>query len=515
MDENIFGSGFFSVVTDLLKKEARNDPNVPDSFVMTDTPSIPKRMIRHVSSVDDIKQAISDAVREKKVIRAVGSEHSVKESIYPDGDGITIRLEGDLRKLTQKEIMKGGKKYLRVRVGAGCNIGVDPDDPGSNVSNSLAKQINDLGYALPITGGIIYQTVGGFMQTGSAGGSLQHGFEDVIQTIEFVNGRREVVIAEPDQPIWCAVGVSMGLLGIITHVTFDLPETFYVEGTQINKKFEDSDIGFDENGKSRLPATLKSKEYFRANWFPQQGVNKVAEWSGHQVATNGPIEPYNDPLSSPLVALGAGLTLYATSCLLQKPKLSEFDLWMIKVLLNKFEPDGAKQTFRDYWFKILPQDNTVPTDTLLPVEFTEIWLPMDKCDEVMKSLQKMFKDPKAAGNFATEIYAAKASPFWLSMSYGGPYVRIDAFWYAHNCGNIREFYEHFWRTLLIYDKSRLHWGKYMPLPGEKVSDKVTFNLEYMKAAYPEMNEWLKKRQYHDPHNIFLNNYWREYFEIKD
>ena len=125
----------------------------------------------------------------------------------------------------------------------------------------------------------------------------------------------------------------------------------------------------------------------------------------------------------------------------------------------------------------------------------------------------MFQDPKAAGNFATEIYGAKKSDFWLSMSYGEDMVRIDPYWFHWNSGDKREFFTNFWNALLPLDEHvRLHWGKWLPEPGQICGGKA-FNLAYLKTAFPKMEEWLKLREIYDPKNVFLTDYWRKILEI--
>lgn len=488
------------------------EPADESSVKMFGLPSL-FRKVTKVFTVEEVQQAVLDAKNDGKILRVQGSRHSVKESIFATKSDATLKLVGELRNCVMKEITRDGQKYLEVVVGGGCNIHSDPKDLGSRPHNGLAEQVNSLGYALPITGGITHQTIGGFMATGSAGGSVDHSFEDVVRDIEFVNGKGERIETKVNEPLWCAVGVSMGLIGIITKVTMHLPKTFYVEGAEENVKFADSMIGPDKNGKSKLKITLQSKEYFRVNWFPQKGVKMVQQWYGKQVPVDGKIKRYKNPLRNPLYAVGAGSVLLYTSCLLQKSEVKNDELEKMANLLNLFVKDGDVQTFRDYWHKVLPQDDQVPTDSLFPVEFTEIWLPIDQCDAVMDKLEMMFEEPKAAGNFATEIYSAKESKFWLSMSFGGDYVRINPYWYKHNCGDIREYYSYFWKALMTSTDARLHWGKYMPRAGEKLSDTVTYDLDHLKVVYPKLEEWLSLRHEQDPHNVFVNNYWKSYFGL--
>ena len=109
----------------------------------------------------------------------------------------------------------------------------------------LKYQIDDLehqGYALPDLGGVVQQTVGGFTAMGCAGGSLYHDYYEAVQEIRMVNGKGEIKIftrprpdedPDYDNPYW-GVMCSMGLMGIITEVTFNLRLSFKVVGSQLN-----------------------------------------------------------------------------------------------------------------------------------------------------------------------------------------------------------------------------------------------------------------------------------------
>ena len=127
--------------------------------------------------------------RDKKILRVVGSEHSVSDAIFPKRvkHGVTLLLTEDLRKVEIQEVKEEqGKKWLYCRIGAGCHLGKDPLDCHSDLQNSACYQVAVYGYGFPELAGITHQSVGGFISTGSAGGSLQHSFADVIQEIELL-----------------------------------------------------------------------------------------------------------------------------------------------------------------------------------------------------------------------------------------------------------------------------------------------------------------------------------------
>ena len=96
-----------------------------------------KHILKPVTSVQEVQQIILRAKREKKIVRVVGSEHSVSDAIYGPKDGFNLLLTKDLRKVEIQRIKKeDGKQWLYCRIGAGCYLGKDPLDPTSEIQNS-------------------------------------------------------------------------------------------------------------------------------------------------------------------------------------------------------------------------------------------------------------------------------------------------------------------------------------------------------------------------------------------
>ncbi len=184
---------------------------------------------------------------------------------------------------------------------------------------------------------------------------------------------------------------------------------------------------------------------------------------------------------------------------------------------------GEPQCFRDYAWQGLPMDNEAD-DELLPIAFTEIWLPLTRTQQVMHLLRCYFDTPNSAqesyrrtGLNAWELYAAKPTRFWMSASHSDGQdewkegvFRIDPYWFAANPGDpTKTFYPQFWQ--LLRDNKipfRLHWGKYQP--STEIDDWVAF----FRARYPRWDDFLSLRAVRDPTGRFLTSYWRDRFGLK-
>ena len=222
-------------------------------------------------------------------------------------------------------------------------------NPDSDLQNSACYQVAVQGFGFPELAGITHQTIGGFIMTGFAGGSLWHSFHEVIQEIEFVDGNGHLQIAKPGTDLWSAVGVSMGLFGVITHachVTFRLPAMRLVKGSESNMKFADSVLGPHDKGNTKL-----KESWITMNTFELIGSHKrtycVFRSEVGKKTSKGDIVPYKSILSCTLTAGMAALALKVCNCLLQKEHPSEWDYAIIDTILRQFVPLGQPKRFCD------------------------------------------------------------------------------------------------------------------------------------------------------------------------
>ena len=473
----------------------------------------PLKHIRYYGGVyypvrsDQVVDLVMYSRRYQKIVRCKGSGHSVPASIY-EPQGIDMVLSGDLRAVTLVEELPLKKAIFKV--GGGCYIGVNPMDPTSTRENSLSYQISQLGYAISITGGISQQSIAGFTLTGSSGGSVKFGFPETIREIQFVNGKGEIKTVSPtvESDLFYAVGVSMGLYGIVISVSIEVVPYFNVVGEETNVLYQNSSLQPE-----KFPKYLKEQEYYHTQWLPQKGVNRVDEFFAKKTYSTK-IKKYHHEIGSFMVGVEAAIALKIMNEILSRSgAVQPWEEDLIAFLLKQFLPIPYKEDFLDFWYIALPNDDLAPVDTVLKVNFLEMWFPIDFANELIQILEaKVFPYPKKAGSITAEFYASKESPFWLSMSYGRNVVRLDKLRWSYDVGSPRDFYKYYWDVLMGKPGARFHWGKWMPLNGD-VCDGVTFNLEFLKKAYPKMEEWLIFRELMDPDQIFVSDYWRSILEI--
>jgi hypothetical protein len=480
---------------------------------------VPQGMeFHHPSSEAELVALVNRARREGVQLRVRGSLHSVGRAIWSDpGDrNINVQLDRYNRILHFDDVRK------QVTVETGIHLGVDPRDTGSSRDNSLLYALERRGWALPDLGGITHQTVGGFLSTGSAGGTVRYDVGESVRVIRIVAGDGNVYELRPNpadpqdelrNPFYAA-GVSMGLLGILSTVTFQCIDRYDIIGRQITRSFAESPVDLFGKREGGLQRWMTTTEYNRILVFPQTGIERVQFWSArraerHDHARLWPCGKYRaNPLKAMPEALqGIAYRIYEHVDR-KEPPYDHGTAQFMRDSLKFFLPDEHEE-FWDRWHLALPMDNIV-SDRLMPTEFTELFLDINQTAEVMAALGDFWKNDRPMGRtgpFATEIYPARTSKFWLAPSYGRDSVRIDVFWFkTGQTDPNRRFYPQYWNLLQKFGM-RFHWGKHLSAP-ESSSGPA-----YRRAQLPLWDNFLRVRERFDPAQVFVTSYWRKHLGI--
>lgn len=472
----------------------------------------------HPRSEAEIVSLVKWAAERSQTIRVCGSAHSRREAIISDARRVGRRDDAVELVLDRHAAVKIDVATKQVTVQAGCRFARDPRDPSgrSSDANGLCQQLDAAGLALGNLGGVSHQTIAGFLATGSSGGSTQFDLGTVL-SLRLVDGLGEVHELQRGDERLDAALVSMGLLGVVTQVTFQCVDRYDVAGSERISRVDTAEVDLFSTS---LPDFLRRNEYARVLWWPQDGVKKLAIWTAQRTELGGRAPRryeampavFDSTLPAQAVAGGALQMLGSWRSWVKPTPVAGLleavrPQWVRPALLNAFVAETIEpQQFQDTWWRALPMDNDMD-ERLLPTSFTELWFPLDRAPDVMKRLRTHYerKGRTATGNFAVEIYAARGRDAWLSPSNGGDALRLNFFWFDRNGDDDPDetFYPQFWALLGDLDM-RAHWGKALPS-----------NPTRMLSTYPRHADFLKLREAFDPHGRFLTDYWRHNLGISE
>ncbi len=255
----------------------------------------------HPASEDELADLVKRAYREGRSLRVRGAAHSISHAIYTDpltslsnrvnqqsppaGANVNVMLDRYRGWRVKDEARK------LVEADAGIHLGADPSDPtgGATLDASLLSQLaSQKGWTLFDTGGVTHQTVSGFTATGSSGGSLRftsnknlHGFRVIDGTGEIHDLSRED--ADPDA--FYAMSPNLGLLGVVSAITFECTDVFAIDGQEAVTTTGDCAVdlfGDGSGGRPALAQFLRDTDFARLEWWPQRGIDRVLTWQARR-----------------------------------------------------------------------------------------------------------------------------------------------------------------------------------------------------------------------------------------
>jgi hypothetical protein len=260
----------------------------------------------HPTNEEELVGLVKLAKKEGLVIRCRGSAHSVSLAIYTDPiEGVVNRVNQEVPPVTDnincmldqyRSIEVIDKEERIVLVDAGINLGIDPFDPThtSSWENSLLQQLaDDYGWTVSNLGGIDFQTVGGFMATGSSGGSITHSIHDNFWGMRIIDGNGDIYTVkmddpdDPDHEKFHAAGVSMGLFGLVSKIYLKCVPVYNIQGQEASTSSADASMQVftdDPNDpRPSLETFLREVEYTRLMWWPQEGIDQIVTWQAQRI----------------------------------------------------------------------------------------------------------------------------------------------------------------------------------------------------------------------------------------
>lgn len=417
------------------------------------TASADPRRVHTPRSVAELAEVVADAATEGRQVRARGSGHSFTPIAATDSDAL------DLTQWTGIASVDVDANLVTVRSGTPLH--------------QLNAELDVLGLAMTNLGDIDAQTIAGAVSTGTHGtGACFGGLSTQIARLELVlaDGSVDTCSAEKRPELFQAACVSLGALGVISHVTLRCEPSFVVSAQERPEPLEQVLEGFDE--------FAEQNDHFEFYWFPY-GKNALVKRNNREPAgtSRRPLSRARQFLDYEIMENAA----FGTLCRLGRavPRLVRpLGRFASSALSAREYSDVSHRVFVSHrGVRFVESEFAIPRETL-PQVFREL-----------RELVPRLKNPVA---FPVEVRVAAADDIWLSTAHG----RDSAYLAIHQFAGM-PYHDYFagFAAIVAEVGGRPHWGKMHDLDATALA-----------KLYPRFDDFLRVRAEVDPAGVFANPY---------
>lgn len=433
-------------------------------------------------SVPEIRLIVSLARQLKRQIVVVGSGHSPSDLTCTSS--WMVNLDGF------RSVVSEDAETRQITVEAGIRL------------HDFIDELEKRGWAMPNLGSIVEQSIAGVIATATHGSSLQHGLlsESVVGlTVMLANGNVVQCSKDHNADLFCAALVSLGAIGIVTHVRFQAVPAFRVCWEQavmtLPRFLESYDHVWEES------------EFVRCWWFPYS--ERTIVWHGKKV--EGALQ------EPPKSWYGATFGRYTYEALLYVATwIPSFMPWVERFVFNMQYgwEEGVKGTAVQNSHQALTMD-------CLFSQFVNEWsIPLSKGPEAITRLQHWLSGRADLANIpispagiyvhapiearVTDSSRSSQNPrAWLDQSIpDGPTLYLNATLYRPFLRDVPHWqryyaaFEHLMKDL----GGKPHWAKNFvtPTPSE------------FWRMYPALEKWVRIREQVDPTGVFVTDWLRRH-----
>jgi len=166
--------------------------------------------VRAVSSIAEIRDAISAANAAGWNVRTAGTTHSHSSLVHAD-DGLVLLTDG----LSAKPEVNAGNGTARVAAGSKLH--------------SIGAPLWESGFSLANQGDIDVQSIGGLIGTGVHGtGRALRSISDSVVAATLITASGDLIDTSDDPDLLEAVRLNLGALGVVVDVTLNLLPAFHL-----------------------------------------------------------------------------------------------------------------------------------------------------------------------------------------------------------------------------------------------------------------------------------------------
>ena len=418
------------------------------AFINTD-------LVFYPQTEEELATHVKTAHQEKRKLRVMGAKHSQMGIMF--GEDINISLQRYNRVISIEN--------TTVTIEAGIDIG--------ELNPILAKH----GLSLPNFGSSAHPTFVGLMLAGSHGGSLKYGtFGSIVTSLRLIKYDGSIITVTKDDPIFQAILVSVGMLGVISSVTFEAST-----GTVFSSLREHTTL---QDIKNRWEHLCQTNDYIRCLWYPITGDVEV--WTAKRGASNS--------------------TLKLTDC--ADRRVSKLDLFLAPIIVffisycKQFQLAITKQFVRrkTVAYEGNATDIFAIDDGGNPL-FHEAGIAVSYSDTVkaIEALDNHFKINNDYPFYPIEFRPCPANDAWLGTAYHRDITAFAILSHRHGKYDPKSFYDSIHTALKPFNY-RVHWGMW-----------INESSHYLSQQYEKWDDFLKLREKMDPELTFEQPILRKLF----
>jgi FAD/FMN-containing dehydrogenase len=382
------------------------------------------------TSVAEVQAAVKRAAAAGRGVRAIGSGHSFVPLCETSGlQLVTSRLRGvaSIDRQRREAWILGGSKLYQIGEPlrrAGLSLSTMPDIDRQAVAGSVATGTHGTGRTI----GSLSSYVTGLRLVLASGDALE-------------------VTLEKSPDVFRAAQVSLGALGVITHVRLALEPALRLRERLWT-------VGFDAC-MAQLDSHIAENRHFEFFWFPDPSV-----------FVRTPTSPLRDVCSMK--------TLNPTS----EPRDSA--RWD--------DPDQTRGERVGWSDRIFPSNRDVAFNEI------EFALPAERGPECVRELRQLMLNKHTDALWPLEYRTVKPDLAFLSPDHGRATVTISAHQAAERA--YRPFFDDV-EAVFRNHGGRPHWGKLHQMSARELA-----------PLYPKWDDFQRVRARLDPKGVFLNPFLR-------
>ena len=402
-------------------------------------------------SEEEISAIVKKCAATQKKLRVVGSGHSWTPLV--ETNDILMSLDN------YQGIVQVDKDKLQVTVKGGTKL------------KFLGSLLFEQGLAMENLGDIDVQAVAGAISTGTHGTGIQFGIIPTqVVGLRLVTASGEIIAcsATHNTPIFKAAQVSLGALGIISHITIQCVPAYKLK---YEAKKETTEVCLQN-----LQHNIANNRNYEFYWFPH---TDTIQPKYSNITNEKPMERnignfFNDYfIENGLFGAISTITRFRPSTSAAVARLTASVLPESEVRIN--------------W-----SHKVYATVRLVKFNEMEYNIPIEHFEAAFNDIRAAFEKHKFEVHFPIECRFLKGDDIWLSPAYGRDSAHISLHVFK---GKPYQHYFNICEAILQKYNGRPHWGKMHTCSADKLCQ-----------MYPHWNDFLAIRQQLDPQQLFINGY---------